>query len=52
MSDVAENLPLTKEEIEKERAILHETILPLSSRDTTRDCDEVFVEVRAKHAKF
>lgn len=52
MSDTAENLPLTKEEVEKERAILYKTILPLSPRETARDCDEVFAEVRAKYANF
>jgi hypothetical protein len=52
MPDVAESLPLTKEEIEKERAILQDAILPLSPRETARDCDEIFAEVRVKYAKF
>ena len=52
MSNTAEILALTEEEIEEERNILCDTVLPLSPRETARDCDEVFAEVRAKYAKF
>ena len=52
MSNLAENLPLTQKEIDEAEAYLYEQLLPLSPRETARDIDEVFEEVRAKYAKF
>ena len=52
MAGYVENLPLTQEEIDEAEAYLLEQILPLSPRETARDIDEVFEEVRAKYAKF
>lgn len=50
MSSTAENLPLTKEEIEKEALILQEQLLPVSDPNdpTLRPMDEVFAEVYEK----
>ena len=52
MSELAKNLPLTKEEIEEARKELHEALLPLSDHAKARPAEEVFVEVRAKYANF
>ena len=51
MSNNAENLPLTKEEIEKEALILQEQLLPLSDPTKSIPLAVVDAEVR-KRAGF